>query len=280
MDPETKHSLNDAEVRVVLARARYDKIKHYQWVNKGNPLARDVDDIDLTDEETELALDKAAKIKDARLYYDKLRRENIERRQAEEDRIKKLWDASYFYRIMRDEAFLRGEELIYNDQTAPVIKTICYKLSSDPRYQSEFGFSYAKGLMIRGNPGLGKSWIPSLVADNPICSLQIVTLNEITETVRKTGEYTGLKFATYSIIYLDDLGTEETPVKYFGTEMNWFKTWYENFYSTAKAKSNRLIISTNLSFQDIEGKYGFRIRDRLAETFDVLDLSGTSLRRK
>lgn len=263
-----------------MARARYDKIKHYQWVNKGNPLARDVDDIDLTDEETELALDKAAKIKDARLYYDKLRRENIERRQAEEDRIKKLWDASYFYRIMRDEAFLRGEELIYNDQTAPVIKTICYKLSSDPRYQSEFGFSYAKGLMIRGNPGLGKSWIPSLVADNPICSLQIVTLNEITETVRKTGEYTGLKFATYSIIYLDDLGTEETPVKYFGTEMNWFKTWYENFYSTAKAKSNRLIISTNLSFQDIEGKYGFRIRDRLAETFDVLDLSGTSLRRK
>lgn len=277
---ETVHNLSPDEVRIVLATALYDKIKKLEWINRGRPEIVAVDHIELTAEEADKAIETAGKIKATKEYFDQL---VAEKRQAQRDEAAKvvaLWDAGYFFRVMKDRAYVAGFELIYNDQTQMLIKTICFRLSGDKRYESELGFSFGKGLILRGSPGLGKSWIPSLVADNPICSVQMVTLNEITETVRKTGEYNGLKFASFGLVYLDDLGTEETPVKYFGTEIHWFKTWYETFYATAKHKTFRLIISTNLSFQEIEDKYGFRIRDRMAETFDVLDISGTSLRRK
>ncbi len=277
---ETVHNLSPDEVRIVLATARYDKIKKLEWINRGRPEIVAVDHVELTAEEADKAIETAGKIKATKEYFDHL---VAEKRQAQRDEAAKvvaLWDAGYFFRVMKDRAYVAGFELIYNDQTQMLIKTICFRLSGDKRYESELGFSFGKGLILRGSPGLGKSWIPSLVADNPICSVQMVTLNEITETVRKTGEYNGLKFASFGLVYLDDLGTEETPVKYFGTEIHWFKTWYETFYATAKHKTFRLIISTNLSFQEIEDKYGFRIRDRMAETFDVLDISGTSLRRK
>lgn len=277
---ETKHSLTEGEIKIVLATARLHKIRKLEWMAKGNPLAKDVSDIELTEDEANAAILKAEKLKETKLFCEQVRADNRLRRQTEKAELVAKWDAAYFYRVMKDRAYVQGEDFIYNEGNERLVKAICFRLSSDPRYETELGFSFRKGLIIRGTPGLGKTFIPSLVADNPVCPIQILSMNEITETVRKTGEFLGIKFGTYELIYLDDLGTEETPVKFFGTEIHWFKAWYENFYATAKNKSYRLMVSTNLSFQEIEDKYGFRIRDRMAETFDVLDISGTSLRRK
>jgi DNA replication protein DnaC len=270
--------MTDQQRDLILASALYDKIKKLEWLNRGKPF--NSDHVKLTDEEAAKAIERAEKLDETKRYFEEMAKANRERERQAQDAELSKWTASHFYRVMVSRAADMGIRLLYDDQTAAIIKTMCFRLSGDNRYETELGLSPRRGLLLRGTPGLGKTFIPSLVADNPLNPVQIVSLNEITETIRKTGEYTGLKFGTYKIIYLDDLGTEETPVKYYGTEITWFKTWYENFYSTAKSHTNRLIISTNLSFQQIEDKYGFRIRDRMAETFNVLDLSGESLRRK
>lgn len=276
-----EYVLTESDERMVLAQARLSKIKKLEWMSKKNPsLGVGFDDVQLTDDEVKKVLENANKTKSTSLFCKKIQAENKERRDADKAKELAEWNADKFFKVMRSRVREQGQELIYNEGNEKLVKAICFRLSSDPRYESDLGFSFRKGLIIRGTPGLGKTFIPSLVADNPICPIQILSMNEITETVRKTGEFLGIKFGTFEFIYLDDLGTEETPVKFFGTEINWFKTWYENFYATAKNKSYRLMVSTNLSFQEIEDKYGFRIRDRMAETFDVLDISGTSLRRK
>ena len=41
---------------------------------------------------------------------------------------------------------------------------------------------------------------------------------------------------------------------------------------------NKLIISTNNSFDELESKYGFRVRSRLKDMFNIIDVDGKDLR--
>lgn len=267
------------ERRISLAQAKYDKINKLEWLNRNNPLKVGEVRTDLTLSEAKEVLRSHNATKSLSVMLAGFRDDNRARAKAKRDELVRLWDYGYFFRVMKDRAQMQGKELILNDTTMPIIKAMCFRLSGDKRYETELGLSFQKMLIIRGAPGLGKSWIPSLVADNPIQSMQILTINEITETVRTTGEFKGFKFGTFDLVYLDDIGTEETPVKYYGTELHWFKTWFENFYATSKHCFWRVLMSTNENFDTIGVKYGFRVRDRMREVCDVLDLTGESMRK-
>jgi len=79
------------------------------------------------------------------------------------------------------------------------------------------------------------------------------------------------------MIYLDDVGSESTPVKHYGTDIHWFKDFIEVWYAK-KHPFNKLIISTNLSKKQIEEKYGYRVRSRMEEMFNIIDVNGEDLR--
>lgn len=273
-------TLTTEEEAIILATARYNKIKKLQWLAKTDRLRHEVDQVELTPEESEKALHVANKSKAFRIHTESLKAENRHRARMEAEEIRAKWNYAHFFRVMKDEAYKQGIDLIFNEQTERLIKTICFKLAGDSRYETEMGFRFDRGLIIRGEPGLGKTWVVSLVAANPVCSVQMVTMHEITRSVLDTGVFDGLKFASYDRVYLDDVGTEGGEVMYFGTKINWFKTWFEEIYAKNKNAMHRIILSTNCSFTDFEKLYGFRVRDRMAEMFDVLDISGSSLRRK
>lgn len=273
-------ALTSEEEKIILATARYNKIKKLEWLAKSNPIKGEVDHVELTDQEREDALRIANKSKVWNLDVAEIKERSRLKAKMEAQELVAKWNYQYFFRVMRDEAYKKGIDLIFNDVTERLIKTICFKLSGDSRYETEMGFSFQKGLMLRGEPGLGKTWIVGLVAANPVCSVQMVTMHEITRSVIDTGAYNGLKFASHDLIYLDDVGTEGGEVTYFGTKINWFKTWFEELYAKNKHSTSRLIVSTNCNFDTIEKLYGFRVRDRMAETFDILDITGKSMRRK
>ena len=272
--------LTSDETKIALATARLHKIKKLEWLGRRYHREVTPEESALTDEEVSKCIEVANKLKITNLELQKLRDENRSRRRKEQDELIALWGYEYFYKILKDRAWQNGETLIYNDQTAPIIRAICWRLSNDVKYQAELGFSFRKGLIIRGEPGLGKSWVIGLLADNPINPVQIITMNEIAESVRKTGEFNGVKFASHSLIYLDDVGTELSNIKNYGNEVNWFKNFIEGIYAADKRQLRRVIFSTNCSAQEFEERYGFRVRDRIAEMFDVIDIAGTSLRRK
>lgn len=280
MLPDDGWVLTSDEEERVIAQARYDKIKHKQWLLRNRPEGQEVFELD--EDEIQAALIQANKTKAAKILFEQYAKENRERKRAEFEKVVAEWDYAGFYRNMQKMANLEGKRLFFNDQTKDLIKTICFKLSADPRYETEMGFSFQKGLIIRGPFGIGKSWIPSLVANNPVCPMQIITMHEIVSSVKKTGDFDGLKMATHVLIYFDDVGTEYAntkSIKHYGTETNWFASWFEEFYARNKKDIRRLILSTNDDFATLEDKYGARVRDRMAECFDVLDVHGDSMRR-
>jgi len=200
-----------------------------------------------------------------------------EERQAEKEqaeKYKKFWTAGQFYKYMAWQAEDQGKKLITNDDTLPLIKTICYFLSEDPRFETELGLSFRKGLMLRGPSGLGKTDLVKWVSDNQLHPVTIFSMIRIAETVKDEGEFE-IKGGT--LLYLDDVGTEEAPVNHYGTKINWFKDFIELYYNSGK-QHNRLIISTNLPFDDLEAKYGYRVRSRIREMFNVVDVKGEDLR--
>lgn len=199
------------------------------------------------------------------------KRESIQKREE----LVKTWTAKQLYRFMAWNSEVNyGRELIVNDNTLPLIKTLCYLLSADPRFESELGFSFKKGLMIRGTSGLGKTHLLRCVAENELHPVKMYNMLEIADVVKSEGE---CLIGTDKMMYLDDVGTEACPVKYYGTEINWFKDFLEMYYSSGKPYA-KLLLSTNLSAADIEAKYGYRVRSRMREMFNVIDIEGEDLR--
>ena len=280
----TEYLLTPEEERMAILRAEYDKIQRIRFARKCGPEMDLMDTVKLTDEERARVLDKENKLKATKTYFDEL----VKSKRYEEAQVAKSladeWTAKRFAEEMQKRSRDRyGVKLVLNQRTTPLIKAICMLLSHDHRYETECALNRNKGLILRGAPGLGKSWVIGLVADNPIRPVQIVTMHEIVRDILETGQSNRIKFNQYEYIYLDDVGTEYAGgerIKYFGTEINWFRTFIEMYYAKYPNHFHRLILSTNDNFTTMEEKYGFRVRDRLAEKFNVLDIEGESMRRK
>lgn len=202
-------------------------------------------------------------------------------KQAYEARRKELveaWDAKQMFRLMQFSSKNDyGKDFIVNQYNKPLIIAVCYFLSRDPRFETELKYDFKKGLLIRGISGLGKTYVIKCVKDNMLNPILFLSMLDITAVLQQEGEFF-LEWGDKKVCYLDDVGTEQGEVVFFGTRINWFKEFIENYYSKNKV-FNRLMISTNLSFKEIEEKYGFRVRSRMKEMFNVIDVTGEDMRK-
>lgn len=208
-----------------------------------------------------------------RWFNDQRRREKADK-EARRNRVRDFWTAKQFYRFMAWNSERTGRPLLVNDNTLPPIKTLCFFLSGDPRFETELGYSLKKGLLIRGTSGLGKTHLVKCVAENELNPVKIFPVLEIIEGVKYLGDYV---IGTEKTIYLDDVGTETSPIKYYGTEINWVKDFIESYYTSGRPFS-RLMLSTNLSAGELETKYGYRVRSRLRDMVNLIEVEGEDLR--
>jgi len=189
--------------------------------------------------------------------------------------LKEKWTAAAFYSFIKNASWsIYGKEFIYNDHTEHLIKTWCYFLSKDPRFETELKYSFGKGLLIRGVSGLGKTFIAECLKHNEYKPISIYSLIEISESVKEEGSFEPL---LKKILYLDDVGSEQTPINHYGTKIFWLKDFIELYYLNKTDYSN-IVISTNLSFDEIEKKYGFRVRSRIKDMFNIVYLKGEDMR--
>ncbi len=201
-----------------------------------------------------------------------------DRKQKEADRLAELHkkcDARYFFDRIRAFFIHKHGRFIY-DANKEYIKSICLFMAGDARFETELGYSFKKGLMIMGTAGLGKTDVIMAVADNGIRPIKVFGMIDITERVKTTGE---CLLNTATTILLDDVGTEQETVKYYGTEIHWFKEFIETYYLHAGGYYAGLIITTNLDGKQIEEMYGYRVRSRMREMFNVITVKGEDLRK-
>lgn len=201
-------------------------------------------------------------------------------RQREINRQKDLsayWTYGRVYKLIKHNSLhLFGKELDEAPENLRAIKAICFFIARDDRFATELKFDRLKGLLLRGPSGTGKTHLVRCAEDNGLNPILSLSSLEITERVKADGKFT-IEQKGKKIIYLDDVGTEESEVKHYGTSIFWFKNFIETVYHRVKCY-NHLIITTNLNFGELEDYYGFRVSSRMREMFNVVDMKGKDYR--
>ena len=128
-----------------------------------------------------------------------------------------------------------------------------------------------KGLLMFGGCGLGKSVIgmyilPLLIKD---VHKKVVNIFSAQELNKKIDEILKL-----NIIYIDDIGTEDNLNSYGNKRMP-----FAELCDAAEKKGKLLILTTNLSIDELTQRYGDRVVDRLIATTKAVPFTGDSLRK-
>lgn len=128
-----------------------------------------------------------------------------------------------------------------------------------------------KGLLMFGGCGLGKSVIgmyilPLLIKD---VHKKVVNIFSAQELNKKIDEILKL-----NIIYIDDIGTEDNLNSYGNKRMP-----FAELCDDAEKKGKLLILTTNLSIDELTERYGDRVVDRLIATTKAVPFTGDSLRK-
>ena len=194
------------------------------------------------------------------------------------DELRKKYTSKYVYDLLCANSLGMGKEFQYNKDNSNYIKALCYFLSNDARFDTQLNFSFKKGLLIRGDYGVGKTHAIKCLSQNELTPIRIFSMIDIAREVEREGTFPIYQIAD-TIVCLDDVGTEEPVVNHYGTKINWFKSFIEGYYAQFNTYES-LIVTTNCSFQEIELKYGGRVRSRMAEMFNVIDVEGEDFRKK
>lgn len=221
---------------------------------------------------------KANKNKHHKIWEHSQREEERKNELARQETIIKKCDANYFYNLMKRTCIVDfKKQFEHDDFNRELIKLICFFLSRDNRLETELNFDKNKGLLIRGVSGLGKTFLFECVMKNELNPVKILSMIEISEEIKSEGEF-NISMDGEKILYLDDVGTEEATINHYGTKISWFKDFIETQY-TRKNGFKNLVISTNLNFSQIQDQYGFRVRSRMKEMFNIVDVSGKDRRK-
>lgn len=284
-DEKEPYTLTKDEEDLAIANALLDAKRFAAWKMKGlgysdQQIAQKIKSIDFDTQINATAILKRA---NSNKNYEAWQKSQREKERLEEAKkaleLKQLWTAKAMYSLMKwSSKSLFGKELIVNQYNKKLITALCFFVSEDERFETELGYNRRKGLLIRGVSGLGKTHLVRCIEQNELNPIKIISMIEVADEVKAEGEYK-INLGNNKIIYLDDVGTEEATVNHYGTKINFFKNFIETVYLRNVDKGfGKLIISTNNSFSEIEEKYGFRVRSRIKDMFNIIDVAGEDMR--
>lgn len=283
-DPEQEpYILSKDDEKRWISNAIEEKKKHYAWklAQAGVSEQQILKKIALQKWEQKINVKEilayANSCKNQELWHHEQREKEKTLAAKRQSELKERCNAKHMFKLMKwtsDKEYKKP--LIVNEYNKHFITTLCYFLSEDERFETELGYDRKKGLLIRGISGVGKTHLVRCLQDNELNPVLVLSMLEITDEIKEKGEYR-IEMAGRKIIYLDDVGTEEPTVNYYGTKISFFKNFIELVYLKNKV-FNKLMISTNNSFAQMEEKYGFRVRSREKEMFNIIDVNGCDMR--
>lgn len=141
-----------------------------------------------------------------------------------------------------------------------------------------------KGIILYGSVGTGKTTIFRALelfyrrSGNARRSFTIVNATKVSGVYSVRGEMVFDLLGADSImdVYIDDLGLEPIESNYYGQRVNLFqRVLLERYLIRDKRLTH---ISTNMSPEDIQKRYGSQVLDRLNETNIWINIKGNSKR--
>ena len=140
------------------------------------------------------------------------------------------------------------------------------------------------GLLLQGSIGTGKSKLAQAINvlikfyTKDVSQLKIFTAKEINDyscSQEEEEQQIFSRLKSYLYLAIDDFGVGAVTVKNYGTELSpVVETLYQRYDN-----NKTTIITTNLSLEAIEKRYGERIKDRLIEQYDRIIFDFKSFRK-
>lgn len=172
------------------------------------------------------------------------------------------------------------EECGYRPFNPMLYNTLCRFGASEIEHTSR------RGLFIKGDPGIGKTFGLELMALKfgwqMVPAIEVEGFYKTQPCYDEWEEYCrGCDFFGHpKTLVIDDLGTEKFPFTYYGQTANPLEEMLEIRYRISHSRDHvRTIVTTNLTDAEILQRYGFRIFDRMNEMFAVVTIRGESLRK-
>lgn len=190
-----------------------------------------------------------------------------------------------------------GKALIIDENNSNLFQVLSYYFTRDPLFNAHAQLmgvenpSLGKGLLIVGNPGVGKTHLMRIFSSNLRQSFQVINAKKIANTYEIDGremieEYETKKrsqnpfeFPFHKSIGLciDDLGTEDLK-SHMGNKCNVLADVIESRYDS-QAMGVFMHATSNLTAKQLQDYYGPRVMSRFKETMNLLVLGGTDRRK-
>lgn len=245
-------------------------------------------DLELTDEETEIAMNAARKEK----FYLLKTKKHIEKinKKIEVPNV----TSEILQKLIIDFAKKSIPDFEIDSSNIEIFRMLCLYFSNDPEFEkTHHNFALRKGIILAGPVGCGKTTLLNLFKRNTVNSFNVHSCREI------AGEYTATKDGGYEVIEyysnlspvaygtyfdqthigtcFDDLGTESAK-KHFGNQVNIMEDIILARYD--RGIRNKTHFTTNLSADEIEEMYGQRVKSRLREVCNFMTFETQSTDRR
>lgn len=211
----------------------------------------------------------------------KCKKEEFERMQREEEakekqqRLKSLFTNSLMDSKFFGETFENWDETKGNNKYRGMAEKYCNRFSEVKKQ--------GLGFLFYGTPGNGKTYLSNCIANRllndciPVISTSVDgILNRIKQTYNKwgkEGEETILNSLSYAdLVIIDDLGTEDAT--------GWSVSKVYNIIDRRYRNKLPMIVSTNVSIEELKEIYSERTIDRLLEMCTPIKFTGESIRKE
>lgn len=170
---------------------------------------------------------------------------------------------------------------LYKEDEPLLFKLCCYYIQ-DHQTCAKMGIETNKGLLLSGPVGCGKTSLMKLLpylAPHKT-NYEIIPTRNIVFNFNAVGFEVLEKYNDTKNYCFDDLGVEPTGCHYT-KECNVMGEILLSRYDLFKTKNAKTHITTNLNAEELEARYGGRVRSRLREMFNLISFdSSTTDKRK
>lgn len=168
---------------------------------------------------------------------------------------------------------LFGKKFKIHKEDRSILYKLCSYLIKDEKECDRFGMDIEKGILLSGPVGCGKTSLMKLLRyivphQRPY---ELIPCRNITFSFNHLGYKTIEEFGNTNFYCFDDLGVEP-PGRFYGKDCNVMGevllSRYDLYLKTKRKIKTHA--TTNLNAQELEERYGNRVRSRMRELFNLV----------